>query len=419
MNDQPPQFPLTPPQIRLWRAEQVENKSLAVFSFDRTLPVGGAMAPWEVARSFIARHESLRSRIVMRDGVPHVVIDGPELAGTYLHESAPDVERPTAFDLPGPLAAAFVEAGHDGVRVEFRVHHLMIDFLGCGILARDFDAFADGESKEEVLQPSRYATVEALASYEENLVREQEEFSKKFVPERTGKARTDPIDGARFRDGRMALLAIPDSAAEAVDEVKKRFRASDFVAWHAAIGLMLSWHLGISSIAAHSVTVNRNSVKDMRTVACRAGVSVFDISLPDDKTATSYIKKIQREMLRVFMRSPYDVRRLLEHLEKSAPPRTHPCAAGTNLMYPLSRAGQRSQDLYPRKVMEIEVIEAQDGLPQGEHLSLTLGRNRGVFVARVVTSSALPAPEATMRDLMAAMRFLADDPVASLTDFTL
>ncbi|MGY5060727.1 condensation domain-containing protein [Streptomyces sp. 900105755] len=408
---------LTPQQTRLWQVEKSEGKLLVVFRVDRTLPLGGPVHPRELSRAFIARHEALRSSVAVRDGVPVIVVDPPELSDLYLHEPQGRAPQPVPT-MPGQVAATVLEYVEGQALLSFRIHHIMQDFWGTGALAADFDAFAADTAIRAPKQPSEYASPEAQAVYEANFAKERRELGRRYRPIPSPRSRPDHEPAGIFRDAELLKLALPRTVADIVAQAKSVHRATDFVVWHAAVGLTLSRYLGLSHMLVHSVTANRPTKTDAAVVGCLSGISLFDISPPPgDARVPAYLNGLAKEMMRVFLHSPYDDSRMVEALRRSAPPDAYPCVAGTNVMYPVSPA-----DYVPRGVPspaeeDMAVIRRQSGVSQPEHLRLTLGGSREALVVEVVTSSVLPGPERVMREILEALRFVAERPGGRVAEF--
>ncbi len=419
--DYPAELEMTPQQSRLWQAEQLKGEPQHVYTLSRVLSVGGVVAPRDIVRSFIARHEALRTKVALRNGVPRIVIDGPDQAEEYMHDLTSGAQQ-HCVQIPGHATAAFLEMGTSQVRMSLKIHHITIDMWGMIVLARDFDAFVEGQASEVLKQPSEYALPESFRIYSNNLRREQREISRNFMPEKTAKIRANPQASGSFRDGQRSIMILPNAVLEMVAELREVFQATDFVAWHAGIGLVLSKYLEISRMAVRSTTANRRTKEDKQAIACLSGESVFDISLPSDDKVASYFAKIGQEMVRVFMHSPYDYSLMVDYLTRLAPAKPRPLVAATNLMYPLisyPNAPEAPRNS-PVDITATYSEERVDFGAVGEHLSLMVTTNSdGMLVAEAVTSSVLPGPPTIMSSIISAMNYLAVNPAGRLSDFTL
>jgi len=414
MTGQVQRLALTPPQLRLWRLEKEDGDVLPVFTITRSIDPR-EVPSWRTAvEQFVRRHEALRSRVVVDDAGPWLDVDPPDHADAHVQElgTEPDLA------IPGPAAQVLVDTSAAEARITIKLHHVLIDLWSWSLLARDFDAFVRGSAAAEICQPSYYARTKMMERYEDNLRVEHERLSRQFTVEESNTTRAFAHDGSCFFDGQFAVVAISDAILDVIQWAKAAVAATDFVVWHAAIGIALSHHLRISNIAAHSVVANRRSPRALTTVGCLSSVSVFDMSLPLDGRVDSYAAKIRSEMFRVTRMSPYDDRRMIELLRDATLPDTYPCAFGTNIIYPLAPPvrGFRRHDSDP---VELTTRRSAKELPHSGHFVLTLstGTDRSGLDAEMVTSSLLPDPNDMLADVISAMRFMTASPRGRISDF--
>ena len=151
-------FPLTPPQLRLWRIDQEKWDTLPEFTIERAVDSDLGTARTAV-KSFIGRHEALRTSVVLRDGVPLLDVSAVEAAAQFISEAAPAdpdtpylsnrlPRQPSTLIIPGKCSRSFVWEQDGVVKVALRLHHLVLDTWGYSIIREDFDRFLAGRSEE-------------------------------------------------------------------------------------------------------------------------------------------------------------------------------------------------------------------------------------------------------------------------------
>jgi len=238
-------LPMTPPQLRLWRLEREEGRDLPQYTMERE----GELDPrfWGSARSlmkaFVARHEVLRTSVVLLPDGPWLQVDDPDRAHAYISarisEAEPETEaekgRNPTTALPERLTRVTYEERGGRARVTITLHHILMDSWGWRLLCEDFDAFSTGAPTQLLRQPSEYAQPSAGERYERNLLAERARFRREFVLEESSTARSGPHEGSLFHDGSFALIKIPGSVFATLRRSRAVYRVTDFSIWHAAI----------------------------------------------------------------------------------------------------------------------------------------------------------------------------------------
>ncbi|QWP75372.1 amino acid adenylation domain-containing protein [Lysobacter sp. K5869] len=150
-------LPLAPAQRRLWFLSQLGDAADAAYHIPAALRLDGALdvAALQTALDALSdRHESLRTRIALRDGEPVQIVDAPgagfalaqiDLSGVPEGEreaalaAQADEEASAPFDLAaGPLARGrLVWLGEDRHALLLTQHHIVSDGWSVGVLLRE------------------------------------------------------------------------------------------------------------------------------------------------------------------------------------------------------------------------------------------------------------------------------------------
>lgn len=136
-------YPLSAAQRRLWLIEQMRGPGPSPFHMPAVFTLRGTLEPPRLEKAFrglIARHESLRTALVMRGGEPRqVVIAEVDFAIETLAVDgvAKFLERDFDFARPPLLRAGLVKRDEHTWTLAVVMHHLVSDGWSIGVMAEE------------------------------------------------------------------------------------------------------------------------------------------------------------------------------------------------------------------------------------------------------------------------------------------
>ena len=276
-------LPLGPGQRRLWFLDQLDATGSAYILPSR-IDLDGPLDETRLCAALsalVARHESLRTRFVERDGEPFVTIDEPSeppLAVVDL-SSDPDPEAALAAALPTALKPFAIHGGPLMRATLFRIaprrhvllltaHHAVTDGWSMAIIARDFaNAYGAGAKAGPLcgLAPLDrgyvdYAAAIAAAREERDATPLKAFWRARLadLPELielpTDRPRSDTPDGR----GRVLRFALSESQTSRLHAVARGLGVTPFAVLFSAYGLLLARLSGQGAFAIGTVTAGRS-----------------------------------------------------------------------------------------------------------------------------------------------------------------
>ncbi|MEU7633733.1 amino acid adenylation domain-containing protein [Nocardia sp. NPDC049220] len=282
--DRPALVPLSPAQQRMWFLNQFDT-SVGAYNIPLVVRLRGELDLAALRRAcglVIGRHESLRTKFPMTDGMPHQVAVAVEEVVSALTpvrvEEAQLMERATAavsvsFDVtqaPPVRIELFSLDARDHVLV-IAVHHICADGQSMMPLARDvaaaYEASRRGTAPIWPVLPVQYADYslwqrEILGDEHDpdSVMSRQLRFWKDTLGglaellELPADLPRPPVASMR---GRAVDFEVPAQVRARIDTVARAANATTFMVLHAAMSILLSRMTGVDDIAIGTPVAGR------------------------------------------------------------------------------------------------------------------------------------------------------------------
>ena len=267
--------PLSFAQEQLWFLSQLAPDSDAytlrmAFRLAGDLDVGALERALETT---IARHETLRCRFEIRDGVPSLRIDKPYRVSLtprdVLPSEVPDVIREPRLDLArGPLFhASLLRLSRQEHALAIVMHHIISDGWSLEVLVREittlYEAFVRGERSPLPELPVQFVDFAAWqrAQVTGGALDAQLAYWKTHLEgaPRALELPTDrPRSSTRTNPGATEALALPSSVRDAVHALAEKERATPFMVALAAYATLLSRLSGQAEVVIGTPITQRN-----------------------------------------------------------------------------------------------------------------------------------------------------------------
>ncbi|WP_437811924.1 amino acid adenylation domain-containing protein [Sorangium sp. So ce1078] len=278
-------LPLSFAQQRLWFLEQLQGQR-GMLTIPFALRLTGALDAEALQKSFasvIARHEVLRTAIVVEQGEPWQIVLPPppfELPLADLSALPADVAEAqlstgvdavlaAPFDLQRPplLRAQLFRLGREAHVLAVALHHIAADGWSIALLVDDlmtaYRALSDGgaapEPPPQALQYADYAVWQRAhlpgAVWERQMAYWRQQLAGSATSLTLPHARTGPA--AARRAARLAR-ALPRPVAEALQRAAEQHGATLFMALYAALNVVLHQQTGRSDLLIGTDVANRH-----------------------------------------------------------------------------------------------------------------------------------------------------------------
>ena len=269
-------LPLSFGQLRMWVLDRMRPRSrewvsalfLRVFADATTEQVQHAL------NLLLARHETLRTRFVLREGEPVQVIDA---AGDYELRTVdmPDAEfvaeldreLDRSFDITsGPLTRALLRRADDYQLLVISAHHIVLDGWSSAVLEREFHELLSAvlAGRAPALPPLELQYADFAAWQRDRL--DEQVIDKELEYWRIVLDGADPttlrLDKSRpaVRDGRGAIVGftVPATVAKVLDELGRRAGATSFMTLLTAFATLLARYESTWDVVVGTPVAGRN-----------------------------------------------------------------------------------------------------------------------------------------------------------------
>jgi amino acid adenylation domain-containing protein len=339
-------------QQRLWLLDQLIPGSPAYLA-SRAYRLTGSLDAHALARAVdhvVARHPMLRSRIAVRNGQPHPVIDPPgtpvlrvdDLSGT------PDAEQRARqllgercrvpMDLArGPLfRAGLVRVGAGLSLFYFTAHHVVFDGISRLIVERDiaaaYRAFTTGARLEE--PEIRTSYVDYAARQRATLTGPALAEELDYWRDRLGGAASElALPTARPRPpvptlrGDQVNFRIEATVDEGLRDIADTCRTSPFFVALAAYQALLGFHAAATDVSVGVPFAGRTDpeLDDLDdVVGFFVNTVVLRTDLAGDPAFTSVVRQVRGHTLDAMDHQDVPFELLVEHLDPSHDPARNP-----------------------------------------------------------------------------------------------
>lgn len=277
--------------------------------------VQGALA------ALVARHESLRTRFVDRDGEPAMIIDPAgalpmplvDLSDRDDADAAVEhaaVAMATApFDLAGGalVRATLFRRAADRHTLVLVVHHIVTDGWSMAIVARDFAAAYAAEDAGDPLKglvplpfgPADFATAAASARSSLDLDPHRAYWRGRLgdLPEVLELPADRPRPDVPNGEGRVHRFALAEGEARRLRDVARRLGVTPFAVLFSAYGLLLARLSGQPAFAIGTVAANRTLPGSEEVVGFFADTMALRFDVADRPSFADLCHRAQQDLI--------------------------------------------------------------------------------------------------------------------------
>ncbi|MBL8300772.1 MAG: amino acid adenylation domain-containing protein, partial [Rhodanobacteraceae bacterium] len=320
-------LPLSLAQQRLWIESQFDGAS-AAYHMNTRLELRGVLDAPALRRALdtiVARHESLRTRFVARDGVAQQCIDAP--MGFALHEidlaaeapaeqgervaqlCAQESERP--FDLTtGPLARGLLlRLADDRHELLLSLHHIVSDGWSMGVMLRElgalYGAYCAGAPDPLLPLPIQYA--DFAAWQRQWLSGDTLQRHVTYWKEALGGAPALlelPIDrprpAVRSYRGDTVSFALSAELSAQLRAFARRTDNTVFMALHAAFALLLARLSGQPDVVVAVPVANRQRSEVEDLIGFFVNTLALRLRLREDMTVAELLSEVKAVTLAAY-----------------------------------------------------------------------------------------------------------------------
>ncbi|WIM94380.1 amino acid adenylation domain-containing protein [Actinoplanes oblitus] len=313
--------PLSYAQQRLWFLARLDGTS-AHYNIPLALRLTGPLDRPALSRALAAvvrRHESLRTRLADRDGVPYQLIgDGEDFAvrsvaltGTARLAEIVQREAVTPFDLERdlPIRAQLLTLAEDDHVLQVTMHHSCSDGWSVGVFLRDlgalYEAFRDGRPDPLAPLPVQYAD---YAQWQREWLGDDVQARQvAYWQERLAgidPTLTLPADRERpavkTYEGRREFFSCPPELLTGLRELSERHGVTLYMTLLAAYAVVLHRYTGQSDVPVGTVVANRNRVETENLVGFFANTLVMRTDLTGDPAFSELLGRVRATALEAY-----------------------------------------------------------------------------------------------------------------------
>jgi amino acid adenylation domain-containing protein len=292
--------------------------------------------------ALVARHETLRTRIVERDGKPVQRIAAPEPVALAVAEVAEselearlDEEARRPFDLSRdlPIRAALFRTGADAHVLAVTIHHVAVDGWSFGILFRELSALyaARVEGRDAALPPVplRYADFVAWQrGWLQGSALEAQTAYWRGALDGAPSSIELPVDRPRpaeqsFR-GALHTFAVPAQVAEGVRVLTSAEQATPFMVTLAAFTALLARYSGASDVVVGSPVAGRHRPESEPIVGLFVNTLALRTDLSGDPTFRELVRRVRETTVDGYAHQDLPFERLVDELQVERALDRHP-----------------------------------------------------------------------------------------------
>jgi amino acid adenylation domain-containing protein len=334
-------LPLSFAQQRLWFIDQFEPGS-ASYNMPVALRLSGMLAIPALSQAIneiIRRHEALRTRFVMIDGVPAQVIAAqmqaeikltdlchlPHAEGEARAQVLAQEEAQTPFDLAsGPLVRAGLIRMHDTEHILlFTLHHIVSDGWSMGVLVQEvaalYAAYVENRASplpELSIQYADFAHWQRQWLSGDVLDSQTRYWQQQLKDSPVLLAL--PTDRPRpavqtHRGATLPFIIAPDTTAR-LHAVSLQARATLFMILSAALNVLLSRHTGQSDICIGTPIANRNRAEIEPLIGFFVNTLVLRTQVDSNQTFEQLLQQVHATTLDAWAHQDVPFEQLVEVL---------------------------------------------------------------------------------------------------------
>ncbi len=333
-------LPLSYAQQRLWFMQQLDPQS-AAYNITNSLRVRGALNLAAVSRSLqeiARRHEVLRTRFEVREGMPVQVIeeareveigewDVSESEPRQREERAREIARQEggrAMDLgAGPLwRVGVVKMGEEDHVLMMSMHHVVSDGWLMGVMIREFTALYEGyrQGREEKLEEMEIQYADYAVWQREWLRGEVLEEEVGYWRKQLGGMRVEAMGTDRVRPvvasqkGGKVGIRIGEEMSKGIKEMSRREGVTIFMLLLAAFKIVLCRQTGIEDIPIGTPIANRNMLETEGLIGFFVNQLVLRTDLSGNPSLREILERVRTIALDAFAHQNLPFEKLVEEL---------------------------------------------------------------------------------------------------------
>ncbi|HEX3155294.1 MAG TPA: condensation domain-containing protein, partial [Candidatus Angelobacter sp.] len=339
-NSRPTVFPLSYAQQRLWFIAQLEPES-AAYNCQGAVRLSGELDAGALERSLreiVRRHEVLRTRFLVQDGVPMQEIAAEvelhlgwvDLSGMEEEEREKEAQRVTeeeagrGFDLSrGPLLrVGLLRLGEREHVLLLTLHHVVSDGWSVGIFLRElgrlYAAYRAGEESPLAELPIQYAD---FAQWQREWLQGEvlEEQLKYWREQLAGLPALElPTDHARptrpSRQAGQVRFALPKELTQQLKAVSQQEGVTMFMTLLAAFQLVLGRYAGQRDVAVGTDVANRTRQEVEGLIGFFVNQLVLRTELGEGESLRSLLGQVRERTLEAYAHQDLPFEKLVEEL---------------------------------------------------------------------------------------------------------
>ncbi|MBV8235529.1 MAG: non-ribosomal peptide synthetase, partial [Acidimicrobiia bacterium] len=333
--------PLSSAQARLWFLDRLDGPT-PNYNMPGMLRLTGALdldALRASLRAIRDRHETLRTRFLLRGDEPVQVIEPPgdfplpvsdltaldaeSREATFRRLVSEEAARP--FDLPlGPLLRAhLVRLGERAHALLFVMHHIISDGWSIGVLIRElvslYRSYHDGDAPDLEPLPFQYADyVEwQRARLSDEVLRPQLAYWRDRLagaPDALGLPTDRPRPSVQTFRGRVECFPIGAGLTKRLKSLGRQCDSTLFMVLHAGFASLLARYSGADDVLVGTPVANRTQPGIDRLIGFFVNTLVLRTDLSGDPTFAELIARVRHASLRDFSHQDVPFERLVDEL---------------------------------------------------------------------------------------------------------
>jgi amino acid adenylation domain-containing protein len=392
-------LPLSFAQQRLWTYDQLEPESYfynCPVAARLTGPLNAA-AFEQTLKEIVNRHEVLRTRFVVIDGMPkQAIIERMEVELPVIDLShMPEAERESEarqlarqewrkpFDLStGPLIRAGLLrlSDHEHVLL-LTMHHIVSDGWSMGVLIGEIKALYEAYSNG---RPSPLAELEIqyadYASWQRNwlqgdvLEAELDYWKKQLAgaPSMLNLPLDHPRPAAQNHIGARQSFALPSDVSEELKALSRREGVTLFMTLLAAFKSLLSYYTGQDDIVVGTNVANRDRVEVEKLIGFFVNQLVLRTDLSGDPSFRQLLARVREVALAAYAHQELPFDKLSASLQQGRDLSRSPLYqvkielenrnSSDQKLHALSVSSMESPDIIARYDLHLDMFDSPDGL---------------------------------------------------------
>ncbi len=339
---EPPTFPLSFSQQRLWFLDRLESDS-PFYNVPAAVEIKGRLDVPVLTRclsEIIRRHEVLRSRFGVRDTQPVQIVEPPPQLNIpvidlqlippqqrwerALHLARTEASQP--FDLSSPHLVRLSLLQLEGARhiLLFVTHHIVSDAWSRGVMLRElnalYPAFAAGKPSPLPELPIQYGDFAAWQrqQWQDGAWQSQLDYWKRQLSD-PPPALDLPLDRPRpprqtFR-GATESFVVPSDRVEALQSLARRYNATPYMVLLAAFKVLLHRYSGQADLAVGSPIANRNRAPIEPLMGFFANTLVLRTDLSGEPSFAELLDRVREVALGAYSHQDVPFEKLVEVLQ--------------------------------------------------------------------------------------------------------